>query len=176
MTTDQEKWNLRYKQKAGNLQPSKILEDYCKFTHSGKALDLACGNGRNSLFLAQKGFTVDAVDISNIAIDQLGGQHPNINPVCTDLKNWKIPEKNYTLIANIRYLERELFPGIIHGLTSGGILLFESFIGQKNEPFCLMENELLIAFQSFRIIFYKEQENDASSRFDHTVTMVAIKK
>ena len=37
----------------------------------GRALDVACGDGRNALYLAQLGYMVDAIDVSDVAIDAL---------------------------------------------------------------------------------------------------------
>jgi len=74
---------------------------YCYLSSVGKALDVACGNGRNSVFLAPKGFVVDAVDISKVAIDQLAGTHPNINVICTDLDTWNIQPNHYERINDI---------------------------------------------------------------------------
>ncbi len=182
MKKDKNKWNLRYKKHTGNFGPSTSIEKNCHFVPTGNALDIACGNGRNSFYLAQKGFMVDAVDISDVAIERLTDQHPNIIPMCKDINTWKIKENHYHLIVNIRFLEKQLFPGIAKGLVSGGLLIFETFIGKKNgigkknESYCLMENELLFAFPDFRVIFYEEKKTDAASRFDQTVTMVAIKK
>jgi SAM-dependent methyltransferase len=76
---DQEKWNSRYLGNIGNLNPSDILSKYFSFSPKGRALDIACGNGRNSIFLVQKGFKVDAVDISNVALNQLRENDTRIN-------------------------------------------------------------------------------------------------
>ena len=68
---DREKWNSKYLKNSGKSDPSKILGKYISLVSHGNALDLACGNGRNSRFLAQKGFQVDAVDISSIASSRI---------------------------------------------------------------------------------------------------------
>lgn len=169
---DQKKWNFRYQESIGNLNPSEILQRYISLAPEGKALDIACGNGRNSKFLAQKGFQVDAVDISNIALDRL--QDKSINVICHDLDTWKIPQNRYQLIINIRFLDRGLFSMIKNGLKSGGVLIFQSFIDEKKE-FCLKPNELLQAFSSLRIVYYEEKENHPTDKFNRSVYMVAIK-
>jgi hypothetical protein len=60
------------------------------------------------------------------------------------------------------------------GLKPGGVLIFESFIDKKRD-YCLESNELLLAFNSFRIVYYEEKKNDPSDKFDESVYMVAIK-
>jgi 2-polyprenyl-3-methyl-5-hydroxy-6-metoxy-1,4-benzoquinol methylase len=42
----------------------------------GRALDLACGLGGNAVFLARRGFEVDAVDISEVGIEGQTGCRP----------------------------------------------------------------------------------------------------
>ncbi len=172
---DQKKWNSKYLRDIGRPAPSDILSKYLSFSPKGRALDIACGNGRNSRFLAQEGFTVDAVDISNIALSQLPDNDTRINIICEDIDSWQIPQNRYQLIINIRFLDRRLFPMIKEGLKPGGVLIFESFIDEKKD-YCLETNELLHAFNSFQIVYYEEKENDPSDKFDQSVYMVAIKK
>ncbi|MBU0971154.1 MAG: class I SAM-dependent methyltransferase [Proteobacteria bacterium] len=174
--TDREKWDLRYRKDMGGFEPSGLLESFYGLAFPKKALDIACGNGRNSLFLAQKGFEVDAIDISQVATAQLAQQDPGIKVICRDLDKWTIPENRYGLILNVRFLDQRLFPMILRGLKSGGILIFESFLGKKNQAYCLESNELLHAFISCKIVYYEEKKIEGSEKFDQTVSLVAIKK
>ena len=172
---DKKKWNSRYLRNIGNPTPSDILSKYLSLSPKGRALDIACGNGRNSKFLAQKEFKVDAVDISKVALSQLPDNDTRINIICEDIDTWQIPQNRYQLIINIRFLDRRLFPMIKKGLKPGGILIFESFIDGKKD-YCLEKNELLHVFKSFQIVYYEEKENDPSDKFNQSVYMVAIKK
>jgi len=172
---DREKWDSRYLKDMGSSDPSLILKTFLGLAPCGNALDIACGNGRNSHFLAEKGFFVDAVDISTVATNHLAGRDPNINVICQDLDAWKIPQNRYELVVNVRFLDRRLFPMIQDGLKAGGVLIFESFIGGKKDEYCLKQNELLQAFQSFHIVYYEEKKSDHSDTFDQTASLVAIK-
>jgi SAM-dependent methyltransferase len=172
---ERKKWDARYLKHQGGSEPSPILTKYWSLASVSNALDIACGNGRNSLFLAEKGFTVDAVDISTVATDRLKAQNPDINVICTDLNAWDIPANRYDLISNIRFLDRRLFPLIQEGLKPGGMLIFESFLNCETDPYCLKQNELLRAFHSFRIVYYEEQKIEEPGRFDQTASLVAIK-
>jgi SAM-dependent methyltransferase len=172
---DQIKWDARYSKDLGNTEPSSILLKYCHLSSVGKALDIACGKGRNSMFLAEKGFVVDAVDISKVATDQLAGKHQNINAICTDLDTWNVQSNHYDLIVNIRFLERRLFPMIHDGLKSGGLLIFESFLDGKRETYRLKQNELLRAFHAFRIVYYEEKGAQHAEKIERVASLVAIK-
>lgn len=147
------------------------------------ALDIAAGNGRNALFLAKQGFTVDAVDIADEGLTLFAGKHPNIQPICADLDNFDIAVGNYDLIININYLSRRLFPYILEGLAPGGILIFQTFVDspkqEKDQAVCrdyrLRENELIEAFLSLKIILYKESEEKRNDEAAYLATLVGIK-
>ncbi|WP_217641245.1 class I SAM-dependent methyltransferase [Desulfobacula phenolica] len=171
---DRKKWNSKYLKNIGNSDPSEILVKYVSLAPKGKALDIACGNGRNSRFLAQKGFQVDAVDISNIAMSHLADKDTRINVICQDIDSWQIPQNRYQIIINIRFMDRRLFPMIQKGLKSGGVLIFESFIDEKKE-YCVKQNEFLHAFESFHVVYYEERETKHSDKFDQSMYFVAIK-
>ena len=172
---DRDKWDSRYRKRLGGTDPSPILKKHWGLASCGNALDIACGNGRNSMFLAAKGFVVDAVDISTVATSHLAGRNPNINVICADLDAWNIPQNRYELIINVRFLDRRLFPLIQNGLKTGGVLIVESFMDGEMDNYCLNQNELLRAFLSFRIVYYEEKKTDLSEKFDHTASLVAIK-
>jgi tellurite methyltransferase len=95
-----------------------------------------------------------------------GGKNPNINVICTDLDTWIIPQNRYDLFVNMRFLDRRLFPLIQNGLKPGGTQIFGSFVDRENDKYGLIQNELLRAFQSFRIVNYEEKRADPSEKFN----------
>ena len=184
MLQDRIKWNQKYKKKKYPREPAQIVRDYFSLAKIGKALDIGAGNGRNSLFLAKQGFSVDAVDISDIGLTEFAGRHPNIHAICADLDTFEIPKNRYDLIVNIKYLNRRLFPYISEGLKTGGILIFETFLESEqnsdNQPTCrdylLRKNELLHAFLSLRILYYREIEGIGKGESSHIASLVAIRE
>jgi SAM-dependent methyltransferase len=182
MKSDQEKWNAKYQQAKDKPQICAAVERFWPLASpKGRALDLAAGLGVNSIFLAEQGFAVDAVDISNVALDRLTGRHPQLTPICADLDHYTITPKTYDLILNIHFLNRRLFPLIMEGLKPGGLLIVETFLEGDpqgaDEPACrdylLRPNELLHAFIKLHVLFYEEKKNVPPIRASHLATLVA---
>ena len=121
---DKEKWDARYLDDAGSMEVSPIVERFWQLAPVGNALDIACGNGRNSLFLADRGFRVDAVDISSVVTSRLRDMRETVNVICTDLDVWTLPTGRYDLVVNVRFLDRRLFPLIVGSLKENGVLIF----------------------------------------------------
>ncbi|HKI51029.1 MAG TPA: methyltransferase domain-containing protein, partial [Geothermobacteraceae bacterium] len=69
----QQRWDQRWLEKAtqADQQTDSWLQRVSPMLVPGKALDIACGMGRNALFLAERGFSVTAVDFSPVALDWL---------------------------------------------------------------------------------------------------------
>lgn len=165
MQSDQTKWNLKYKENPAPSEPLQLLTQYIpKPRKNAKALDLACGMGRNSRFMRDCGFYVESVDISDFAIASLQNES-NIKALCVDLDCFSIPPNHYDVICNSYFLERRLFPSIAKGLKKGGILIFETFAKSEKQSqnafasdsaHLLHKNELLRAFLDLEILFYEE--------------------
>lgn len=142
MQEDAIKWNARYQKEFMPIEPSAFLLDCHTFfapllsqlSLSGqiqnqtrpKALDLACGNGRNAKLLAQWGFEVDALDISQVALSQIQNL-PHIYPILADLDSHALPKAHYDLILNSFFLDRRLFSAMKDSLKPQGFVLFETF-------------------------------------------------
>lgn len=179
---DRERWNNKYLQGfESDKNPSKLLIEFIHLSKKGKALDIAAGLGRNSLFLAENGFIVDAVDISDVAIEKLKTLHKNINPIHADLKTFRPSENSYDLIINFNFLERSLFPYIKDALKKDGVLIFETFLegspAKTNKDFLLRKNELLHSFLSLEILFYQEKQViTCKEEIAYKAQLVAIKK
>lgn len=183
MLQDRLKWNEKYQSQSYPVEPAAIVKEYAKLARGRMALDIAAGNGRNSVFLAQQGFRVDAVDISDAGLNLFAAKHPNLNPICADLDDFDIPPKRYDLIINIKYLNRRLFPYIYEGLAPGGILIFQTLLDSphpdSDPPVCrdylLRENELLHAFLALRILRYKESEEKKKGEAVYLASLVGIR-
>lgn len=186
MEKDREKWNKRYRtiEYPWN-EPSDIVKQFYKLAKKGKALDIACGPGRNSIFLLQKGFQVDAVDISDVALKKIKEKAPQINTINADLDTYNIPKNSYDLIVNINYLNRRLIPQIKEGLKKNGVVIFETFtqkeskeyIQPENPDYLLRSNELLHLFLDFYIVFYQEKDiTKPNGEKAFISSLVAIKK
>ena len=183
MNHDRRKWNVKHLDRVGPDTPSPIVKRFADTLPRGRALDIAAGRGRNALYLARRGFEVDAVDISDEGLRFLAGRHPAVHPVCADLNRFDIPENRYRLIVNIRYLNRRLFPHIIRGLAAGGALIFETFLESDRPDNCsptcrdhlLRTNELLHAFLSLNIRYYEEHLSRRRNRPAMVASLVAVK-
>ena len=65
-------WDARYEAKGAlwGAEPNQFLAEIADVMEPGTALDLGCGQGRNSFWLASRGFTVTGLDLSPVAIEQ----------------------------------------------------------------------------------------------------------
>ena len=123
MKIDKTKWNRRYASGTYPTEPNITIQSYFHLAEPGKALDIAAGNGRNSVFLAEQGFAVEAVDISKTGLDIIKGIRSDIELINEDLDTYQIRKNRYDLILNINFLQRRLFPYIKAGLKRKGILI-----------------------------------------------------
>jgi SAM-dependent methyltransferase len=133
----------------------------------GKVLDLACGGGRHSRFLAALGFRVCAVDRDALALGALDGV-AGVTLRLADLENgpWPLPGVNFDGIVVTNYLHRPLFPCILDALAPAGLLIYETFAAgnerfgkPSNADFLLRPGELLdVARGRLRVIAYEDVE------------------
>jgi SAM-dependent methyltransferase len=171
MKADQKKWDKRYGKKEFALgkAPNPFLKKYIHLLPKGKALDIATGEGRNAIFLAENGFDVDAVDISEKGLRKARklarGKGVKINTFLIDLDQYQIEKERYDLIANFYFLKRRLVQKMKRGLKKGGKVIFETYLlehrtlgtgGPKQAKYFLKPKELLRLFKDFRILFYRE--------------------
>jgi len=187
-TKDKQKWDLKYKNNKELLEPReaskmvKLAIDYC----SGKrALDLACGAGRNTIYLEQQGFNVDAVDISIVALEVLRSRvGKNVSLIEADLDTFEIKKDKYDLIAITNFLDRELIQKAKNALKDGGVIVVETYMQDKdnekkdsNPDFLLQKDELPSMFQSsFEILKYKEFWNESYEKYRMKKASIIVKK
>jgi len=171
LKSDQKRWDKRFRGKefAFGKEANLFLRRHIRLLPKGKALDIAAGEGRNAVFLAQHGFDVDAVDISEMGLrkarklaKEMGVK---IHTVLVDINTYQIGKSQYDLIANFYFLNRRLISGIKKGLKKEGRVIFETYLleqrtlgtgGPKHAKYFLKPNELLRLFQDFRILFHRE--------------------
>lgn len=150
-------------------RPSSFIEEFVE-QHSkrfnidiGSGLDIACGSGRDLVFLAKHGWDMQGIDYNDGSLKRcqdLADRH-RVNTHCKkiDLEIDKfnltahIPSNSLGLVSVFRYLHRPLLPAIRHSLKPGGVILYQTFMQgcelisrPKNPRFLLLENELAEAF------------------------------
>ena len=151
-----QKWNERYK----NLTHKPPVNDYLqrfapKLPKKGRALDIGCGVGQNSEFLANMGWEVDAVDISEEGLAKIADQS-SIHPYCMDIRDFEIKKEQYDLILSINFLDPTLFSNIKEGLKRGGVFIIQTFTPKSdmNPKFTIEPKELLKAFEGLHVLYY----------------------
>jgi len=138
-------------------QPSRWLTRFAGVIPAGgMVLDLACGGGRHSRYLASLGHQVWAVDRDPAALASAAGDR--IHTQCFDLEaedsealpDWPLSPGRFAGIVVTNYLHRPLLPSLIDGLAPGGVLIYETFaegnslFGKPSNPdFLLAPGELL---------------------------------
>jgi len=164
-----------YKNEKGflwGINPNPLTKRILKIKSKGDVLDLGCGEGKDALFLAKKGFKVDAIDISESAIKKLKEralkEKISINAKVEDFDNYKI-KNNYDVIlslAAIHFIEdrknlQKMIKNIQDKTRRGGINVITVF--RKKDPsegkfkmYFFEDKELLKYYSSWKVIYYSE--------------------
>jgi tellurite methyltransferase len=166
-TAERDKWDARYRDGAyeSRTHPTALLAEWLPRLPRGRALDVACGAGRNALFLATNGYAVTALDISSVALER--GRRSaterglTIEWLCADLDDdpaRALPAGPFDLILWVRYVHRTLMPHLVARLAPGGALVCEQHLltgeavaGPTSTQFRLAAGELLAAAHGLRI-------------------------
>jgi SAM-dependent methyltransferase len=154
--------------------PSPLLVETARKFKAGRALDLACGTGRNAVWLAEHGWQVTAVDRSPVTI-------PGVDTHVADLEKHEFPiaEASWDLIVVSLYLQRDLFEPIKRGLKPGGVavvivLLMEP--GHEQSFFRAQPGELAKHFEGWKILHSYEGKSSDSEHHRSVAEIVATKR
>jgi SAM-dependent methyltransferase len=178
---DRSRWDKKYLQPypVDSQPPASFLEDNIDLIEAcipvgSRTLDLAAGEGRNSLFLASRGFKVDAVDFSLEGLRRIRQRATTsslkVQTVVVDLDHFTVSPCCYSFIINFFFLQRSLFESMAEGLRPGGLLIFETYttLHQQLNPerrmrrnFLLEPGELEHAFPTLELLAYREEGETA---------------
>lgn len=129
-------WNERFKERELNLMlHEKYLEEDIRFFDKGcKILDIACGDGRNSIYLARLGYEVFAIDFSEEALDRLRyfkeKENLKIETKLADLSKDDVfnnLEKFDGVVINHYRLKPQLYSKLMDNINDDGILWVNGF-------------------------------------------------
>lgn len=149
-------------------EPARLLVDSLDLLPRGKALDIAAGRGRHALYLAARGFEVDALERDAEAVSycqSIAREHRlRVQARQMDLERCTLAPSLYHLVVCFYYLQRDLIPQMIQALKPGGMVIYETFLidnhtrsgHPRNRAYCFEHNELLGFFKDLRVLFYRE--------------------
>ncbi|MEE2670151.1 MAG: class I SAM-dependent methyltransferase [Bdellovibrionota bacterium] len=175
-------WDQRYSQRnyIYGKDPVRFLaENYDFIPAESRILDMGMGEGRNAVFLAQKGHFVTGIDISSVAIKKARSLAKEfgvkIKTILGSLTKYKIPDESFDAIICFYYVDRDLTEKMQKWLKPGGILLYEAHTTREFEKknrketqkysYYLKPQELLTMFPQMTILKFEEplHENEYRS-------------
>jgi tellurite methyltransferase len=163
---DREHWDRRHRSPRTNA-PSPALAWLPP--GRGLALDLACGQGRNSVALADAGYRVVAADVSRHALAWIvacDGGEPRIHRVQMDTDAWCFSDRAFDVIVQCDFLDRRLLDRLPAALRDGGLILVDTFMraahanaeGPTNPDYLLDPDEIERRFAGLEILRSKYAE------------------
>jgi len=150
--------------------PARWLIDNAQLLpRTGDALDVACGPGRNALWLAERGLKTLAVDRDTDSVralnEEAGRRTLSLRAEVIDLENGRVAfePRAYDVIVVVHYLHRPLFPALIEAVRPGGVLVYETFTraqaarGKPTNPAFLLEpGELIELVRPLEVLASRE--------------------
>jgi tellurite methyltransferase len=167
------RWDDRYRNKTAPTEPSKLLIEFANsLPNVGWALDLACGGGRNSIYLARRGMRVLGVDRSWNSLERgraLASQKgATVLWLQADLEQVVFPAATFDVILCFYYRDPLWYGRLCDWLRPGGLLMYETYTqeqlrfdsGPRNPAHLLHPGELLEAFREWRVVLSRETIGD----------------
>ncbi|MFM1895275.1 MAG: hypothetical protein RLZZ385_349 [Pseudomonadota bacterium] len=132
---DRDTWNARYLAKplVWSAAPNALLAQATRQLTPGKALDVACGEGRNAIHLAEHGWQVTAVDFSDVAIGkarQIAAQRGlTIDWRVEDINTLTVSPASFDLVAVVflhtgSAQRAQWLPKLVNGVAPGGLFIY----------------------------------------------------
>jgi len=131
-------WNERYRtnEYMYGKEPNDFLRQTAENLQPGRILCLAEGEGRNAVFLAEKGHTVTAVDLSDVGLKKAlvlaEERGVKIDTEVADLAGYEISAESWDAIVSIfchlpPHVRKALHRKVVNGLKPGGIFILEGY-------------------------------------------------
>jgi SAM-dependent methyltransferase len=156
------RWNERYAatEYVFGIEPNRFVADAVGDLSPGRALDLGCGEGRNAVWLAARGWEVTGVDLSSVAIDKArrlaADAGVEVVFVRSDLETWTPGTVRHDLVV-VSYLHlpsgsrRSVHAMAAEALRPGGTLVvvahhrdnLERGVGGPQDPAVLYDEQML---------------------------------
>ncbi|WP_305042735.1 class I SAM-dependent methyltransferase [Geoalkalibacter sp.] len=169
MNEDAVKWNERWQERAQDpWQPDPWLLRIRPLLPVGPLLDLACGRGRNALYLAEQGFAVTALDLAEEGLRQLRAEARRRN-LTLDVRRCDLetlPDLGracYAVVLDFFYLQRSLLPALREAVRPGGVAVLRTFSRAGDFPgeapnadFVLEVGELPRLFPGWEVLLHEE--------------------
>ncbi len=135
---ERERWNEKYRSSPESwIEPDRFLlwafREFLQpaFPNGGRALDFAGGAGRHALWLAQHGWDVTLIDISETGVElarqKTGPLTPHIHLVADDLTHFRAPQTPFDVVMVFYYLDRLIVPELVRALRPSGLLLYKTY-------------------------------------------------
>lgn len=175
-----DQWDKRYSRPTfvfGKSPVRFLAENYQYIPYEATVLDMGMGEGRNAVFLAQKGYRVTGIDISSVAVkkaymlaEEFGVKFKG---VVASLNEYKIAPASFDAIICFYYVDRSLIEKMKTWLKPGGILMYEAHTvremrtkkaPESNPEYYLKEQELLSLFPGMRVLKYEEPLHEKEFR------------
>lgn len=184
-----QEWNERWEgRKDLEEDPNPLLVQVVKSIQAGSALDLACGAGRNALYLSSNGWDVEAIDGSDVAINILReramkqGLAVDARVVDLDSGEFQIQPETFDLICIFFYLQRDLLATARKNLRPGGFLIAAIHMKDDspdlqpmNPAFLMKPGELRQEFDGWKIEHYLEGKSTDTNHKRRTAEIIAQK-
>jgi SAM-dependent methyltransferase len=137
-------WNQRFSAPgfAYGSEPNDWLKAVAPGLEKGRALCLGDGEGRNGVYLAQQGFEVTSVDLSEVGLNKAQelarSRGVKLTTQVADLEQFPIEAGQWELIVSIwchlpSALRRKVFAASVNGLVSGGAFVLEHYTPKQLE-------------------------------------------
>ena len=184
MTGDDSKSETTRDGSNGVRPPASIAPAFRPFVDPlppGRALDVATGIGRNAHALTERGWTVDAIDLSRAQLDRARERASarsdtgTVNWILADADSYCFPRAVYDLVTVSFFDARDRLPALIAALAPGGLLCYEHYLESRadesgpGDRYRFGPNELLTACSALTILYYAEHRIGDEPR----VTLVA---
>lgn len=165
---DRDKWNAKYAAETPPREPSAVLVELSDLLpKSGRALDLAGGGGRHSIWLAQRGLDVTLADISSVGLglarQRAAEAGVTIQTLEADLDEGEFPAGPWDLIVIVCYLRRAWYDRFSSVLAPGGTLAVvqptQRNLERHAKPptdYLLNDGELPGLLKGLEVVYYKE--------------------
>jgi 2-polyprenyl-3-methyl-5-hydroxy-6-metoxy-1,4-benzoquinol methylase len=172
---DRERWDARHAAAvaagAGGTAPPDALRGRTELLPpGGRALDVACGRGTVAVWLAGRGFAVDAVDVSPVALE--AGRELAAREGVAERVRWWLHDLDtglpgagpYDVVVCQRFRDPARYPELAARLAPGGLLVVTvlSEVDEGPGPFRAPAGELRAAFGELEVLHHVERDGEAS--------------